>query len=75
MLERDGWRCTRCGKAGRLEVDHITPLAADPDQDAYDPAGCQALCRSCHIAKTGGENRRQLTDAEQRWADLVAELS
>ena len=26
VLERDGWRCVHCGRAGRLECDHITPL-------------------------------------------------
>ena len=26
ILDRDGYRCQICGKAGRLEVDHITPL-------------------------------------------------
>ena len=26
VLRRDGWRCVQCGRAGRLEVDHITPL-------------------------------------------------
>ena len=25
-LERAGWRCERCGKAGRLEVHHVRPL-------------------------------------------------
>ena len=27
-LDRDGWRCQNpgCGKAGRLEVDHVRPL-------------------------------------------------
>ena len=26
ILDRDGWRCQKCGKAGRMEVDHIKPL-------------------------------------------------
>ena len=25
ILKRDGYRCRACGKAGRLEVDHIVP--------------------------------------------------
>ena len=25
--DRDGWACVKCGKAGRLEVDHIKPVA------------------------------------------------
>ena len=42
VFERDGYRCVRCGKAGRLECDHIVPLELDPDQDPYDADGCQA---------------------------------
>ena len=26
VLDRDGWKCTKCGKAGRMEVDHRIPL-------------------------------------------------
>ena len=26
VFERDGWRCRKCGRAGRLEVDHVVPL-------------------------------------------------
>ena len=28
VLDRDGYRCTACGKAGILEVDHIVELKA-----------------------------------------------
>ena len=75
VLERDAWRCTSCGRAGKLEVDHITPLQREPGQDPYDPNGLQALCRGCHIEKTRRENRRELTPAEMAWRDLVRELS
>ena len=72
VFERDGWRCVMCGKAGRLECDHITPLQREPCQDPYDINGLQSLCRSCHIEKTRRENQRQLTPAEAAWRDLVA---
>ena len=75
VLDRDGWRCVECGKAGRLECDHVTPLQREPGQDVYDPNGLQALCRGCHIEKTARENRRrEPTPAEGRWRELVAEL-
>ena len=74
VFMRDGWRCVECGKAGMLECDHITPLQREPGQDPFDPNGLQSLCRSCHIAKTARENRRDLTPAEQAWRGLVAEL-
>ena len=75
VFERDGYRCVECGKAGRLECDHITPLERGPGQNHYDPNGLQTLCRVCHIEKTRRENRRPLTPAELAWRELVAELA
>ena len=74
IFRRDGWRCRKCGRAGRLECDHVTPLR--DGGDPWDMANLQCLCRGCHIAKTrreGGRPRR-LTPAEARWRALVAEL-
>ena len=53
-LDRDGWRCVRCGKAGVLEVDHI--LRVRDGGSEFDLANLQALCRSCHVSKTSAEN-------------------
>ena len=75
VFERDGYRCVMCGRAGRLECDHVMPMQRQPGQDPYDINGLQALCRSCHIEKTARENRRPLTPAELAWRELVAELS
>ena len=74
VFERDGYRCVLCGKAGRLECDHIILLQRPPGQDPFDPNGLQALCRACHISKTRQENRREPTPAEAAWRDLVAEM-
>ena len=74
VFKRDAYRCTSCGKAGRLECDHVQPLEREPGQDPYDVNGLQTLCRSCHIAKTAAENRRELTPAEAAWRRLVAEM-
>ena len=70
VFERDGWRCVECGKAGRLECDHVVPL--DRGGDPWDPDNLQTLCRSCHIEKTRRENRREPTPAESAWRQLVA---
>ena len=73
ILERDGWRCRRCGKAGRLEVDHVVPMAVGGDP--WEPANLQALCRGCHSAKTRAENPRPLDPEVEAWRVLVAELA
>ena len=53
VLERDGYRCVTCGRAGRLEVDHIIPL--DKSGPKYAPGNLQTLCRPCHFLKSGRE--------------------
>ena len=74
VFERDGFRCCECGRAGRLECDHINPLEREAGQDPFDPTGLQTLCRDCHIAKTARENRRSLTPEETEWRRAVMEL-
>ena len=74
VFERDSYRCTSCGRAGKSECDHIAPLDREPGQDVFDPNGLQTLCRGCHIEKTRCENRRESTEAERRWRELVAEI-
>ena len=80
VFGRDGYRCRCCGRAGRLECDHIVPLDRDPDQDPFDPANCQTLARGCHIAKTRREGaererRRPVAPAVAAWNALVAEMT
>ena len=72
VFHRDGYRCRQCGKAGRLECDHIVPLHVEPGQDPYDVDGLQSLCRSCHIEKTATEN---MMPERREWRDFVKELT
>ena len=74
VFKRDGYRCQKCGRMGRLECDHKTPLEVDRDQNPYDPNGCQTLCRICHISKTASENQRQKSPAELEWAEYLKNL-
>ena len=65
----------KCGKAGRLEVDHIVPINVDPDQDRFRLEGLRALCRGCHIALTAAQNRKPMTKDQKEWSDLLKTLS
>lgn len=65
VLERDGYRCTRCGRAGRLEVDHIRPVYAGGSDDLDN---LRTLCRGCHIDR----HRRKRTPTERAWARHLA---
>lgn len=72
VFARDGYRCRRCGKAGRLEAHHEPPLN-DGTRNPYDIAGIVTMCRACHIERHRGP-RRELTPDEAAWQKLVAEL-
>lgn len=54
---RARYRCQQCGRAGRLEVDHIKPAFEGGDEWDFD--NLQVLCRACHIAKTRRESGTQ----------------
>ena len=74
VFERDKYRCVRCGKAGRLECDHIKSMKWGGDP--WDMENLQALCRGCHIAKTQQENRenwlkRNPDSPRSRWQKLL----
>ncbi len=73
-LHRDAWRCQQCGRAGRLEVDHVRAL--EDGGDPWAPDNLQALCRRCHIRKTTVENRarRPVLPEVEAWIQLVDEL-
>ena len=72
VLEGDSYRCLKCGRAGRLEVDYVQPLKRGGDPWTLN--NLQSLCRRCHIEKPRAENRRPPTPAEAAWRRLVGEM-
>ena len=56
ILGRDGWRCVKCHKAGRLEVDHIVPVQFGGAW--WDAENLQSLCRADHFAKSRADISR-----------------
>lgn len=72
IRKRDGYRCRKCGRAGRLEVDHIVRVV---DGGAiWDPDNLQTLCRRCHIDKSRSEHMATLTPSEWAWRASVDQL-
>ena len=59
IIERDGGKCTKCGKPGS-EIDHI----AGPSNN---PSNLQLLCDPCHNTKTTSAFV-PASDEEQAWA-------
>ena len=71
VLKRDGFRCQSCGKAGRLEVDHIIPVVQGGSW--WDTEGLQALCRACHFSKS--KNDISGPDPERdKWKSCLQEF-
>lgn len=68
VLDRDGWRCQNCGRAGLLEVHHPVPIAEGGDIFAMD--NCVTLCRGCHI----DHHRRPVDPQRQAWLDILESL-
>ena len=68
IVNSDGWRCVQCGKAGRLEVDHVVPIQAGGDW--WEPENLQTLCRTCHFAKTARENANPESPERAEWLAL-----
>ena len=68
--ERDGWRCTFCGKAGALEAHHI--IAIENGGEPYDLDNIASACRGCHIDHHRREGQR-IDAASDRWQKLIAE--
>lgn len=69
VRKRDRWRCVACGRAGRLEVDHIDPVA-NGGNDSF--SNLQSLCRDCHIEKTSRENAlRSGIGGLEEWLDFA----
>ena len=67
IFERDGWRCLKCGGAGRLECHHVIPL--EQGGAPYDPENAETLCREDHIREHHPPN-----PAREEWRALVREL-
>ena len=67
IFDRDGWRCQRCGKAGRLECHHPKPVSAGGA--VFDPDNAKTYCRKCHLA----HHRKTPENPERKeWRKLIA---
>ena len=70
VLNRDGWKCVKCGRRGRLEVDHI--LAMRFGGAVYDLNNLQTLDRLCHLEKSARENTEESEGIDvKEWREFV----
>ena len=65
VFDRDEYKCVICGKhKGRLECDHIIPLAKGGSNRMDN---LRAVCRDCHFELTSQENRTYNTTYQRDW--------
>ncbi len=69
---RDGWKCTECGSAGRLEIHHKQSVRQAPEL-AYELGNVTSLCPSCHHAETMAERGLAPGPAREAWKSLLNE--
>ena len=67
-MKQGGWRCSKCGKAGRLEVHHIIPISEGGTNDPEN------LCHVFVESATSDIHRRQVSERERAWETHVAEM-
>lgn len=68
LLDARGWRCEKCGKAGKIEVHHKRPL--EKGGAAFDPENCEVLCAPCHIAR----HKKPPAPGVAAWRELVRDI-
>lgn len=67
ILERDGYKCVRCGATDHLEAAHINHNRNRSDYD--DPSNGRTLCTEHHLEDhINREGRNGLTKRHNRWA-------
>lgn len=68
VLKRDKYRCQSCGRAGKLECDHIKPVFQGGSE--IDLTNLQMLCFHCHRRKSMIERglKSEYVDQLQDWA-------
>ena len=70
VFKRDGYRCRRCGQAGRLEAHHVKRL--EDGGDPWDLNNILSYCRGCHIDHHKPDN---MLPGRRPWRDFVEELT
>lgn len=59
-VERDGYKCVKCGSTEQLEVNHIKPVLGKHAQNGcwHHQTGLITLCHACHVLETKAQRER-----------------
>ena len=67
VFERDGYRCVRCKRPGRLRLHHRIAFA---DGGSDSPENLETMCESCHI----DHHQRTINPARQKWHKFLRDV-
>ena len=68
ILDRAGWRCSKCRQAGKLELHHIKPTSQGGS--FWDIKNIKVLCRLCHIAHHRSEKKKHIKGWSE-WQEFI----
>ena len=71
VFQRDNYRCTTCGKPGRLEAHHTHRLR-DATPNPYDVETITTQCRPCHSAIHRPDD---MIPGRSKWIDYIDGLA
>lgn len=71
MKKRADNLCERCGRAGRLEVHHITPVSKGGAM--YHPDNVIVICRACHFDEHRNDKPAQ-NPVRRLWWKMIETL-
>ena len=69
VLDEAGWRCAKCGRAGPLELHHVTAVE---DGGTDHPDNLIPLCAGCHLAAHNRKPGGGLAAARRAWRAEIA---
>ena len=72
VFARDGRRCRKCKKAGRLEAHHVVQLAQGGTNDM---GNLMTLCRDCHMRHHEQDTPINQVPGSRDWRPMIEELS
>lgn len=66
-IRRAGYKCERCGRAGRFEVHHKRNVSRGGKK--FDMNNVEVLCRDCHLGK-----HRSRDPVRAEWQAMLGDL-
>lgn len=68
VLARDKYRCTKCGRPGRLEAHHKIPVERG---GLHEMGNLVTLCVDCHLAAHREDRLARMSPERRAWHEYL----